>query len=280
MYMLARHFLLGRSHNGSLLGVRRNMTGKSPVLLVFAVLLLSSCQTAVNNQTSLQATWKYALVSIPKEMTTDGSRCIGTFASKRNQKCLERISHDRIFPLILFMHGCAGFGAGLGGGSSNAVTTFRSLGYAVIAPDSFARLGRKRNCAGNKKGILSLRQGEIKHALTQISKLEWVDPSRLILAGHSEGAQSVAGYGGGDVFAGYIMLGFGCTRGIGRGISTSRPVLAIQGARDPLSKGICSVGFNKLSDSIQVPKAKHDVSGYPETMAALRKFLGAVAPRE
>jgi len=239
-----------------------------------AALLASSCQTAIDTPASLAGTWKFGLVSIPNQMTTDGSRCVGNFASKKNRVCLEKIIRNRKFPLILFMHGCAG----MLGGSRNTVTILRSMGYAAIGPNSFARLGRKRNCSGNKPGILSLRQGEIRHALAQIRKLNWVDPSRLVLAGFSEGAQAVAGYGGNDVFAGYIIMAFGCTRGNGRSISTSRPVLAIQGAGDPVSKGTCTVGFNKHSASILVPGAAHDVTGYPETSSALRKFLAAVAP--
>ena len=257
------------------------MKARSPVILVAAALLLSSCQTTVDNQTSLQATWKYALVSIPKEMTTDGSRCIGTFASKKNQKCLEKISRGREFPLVLFMHGCAGLGAGLGGGSSNAVTTFRSLGYAVVAPDSFARLGRNMECKPygrkrSKRFTLSLRAGEIRYALTQIPKLDWVDRSRLVLAGFSEGGNTVAEYRGEDAFVGYIVMGWDCRHGL----YPSGPVLAIEGAHDPQKKGVCAVGFRENSDSIIVPNAKHDIGGYPETMAALRKFLGAVVPVE
>jgi len=242
---------------------------------------LSVCQTKVTNQTSLNATWKYALVRIPKGMTSDGSRCSGTFASKKTRACMEKIITDRNFPLVLFMHGCAGFGSSLSaGGSRNTITTFSSLGYAVIAPDSFARLGREKNCSGNKRTILSLRQSEIEYALSKIPMLDWVDQSRLVLAGHSEGAQSVAGYSGDKVFSGYIIMGFGCTRGIGSGIRRSDPVLAIQGELDPEAKGVCSVNSHRFSDSVQVPKAYHDVSGYPETREAITKFLNSVAPNK
>jgi dienelactone hydrolase len=250
------------------------MKTKNTVVMVFAALLLSSCQTTVNNQTSLNATWKYALVSIPKEMTIDGSRCVGTFASKKNRKCLEKISRDRKHPLVLFMHGCTG----IRGTHRQIITNFRSLGYAVIAPDSFTRLGRKADCkpAGRKRFTISLRTDEIRYALTQIPKLDWADQSRLVLAGFSEGGNTVAEYGGEDAFVGYIVMGWDCRHGL----YPSGPVLAIQGARDPQKKGVCSVGFRKNSDSIIVPRAKHDVSSYPETMAALRKFLGAVVPVE
>jgi dienelactone hydrolase len=237
---------------------------------------MSGCQTNVKDEATVHATWKYGLVSIPKEMTTDGSRCVGRFASKKNRECLQKIVPDRKYPLIIFMHGCAG----PIGPSRNLVTNFRSLGYAVVAPDSFVRLGRKANCAGGggKRQILSLRVSEIDYALQQIATLEWVDRSRLVLAGFSEGAQAVALYRGDGVFAGYIVMGFGCRRGIGHGVQASGPVLAIQGARDPLSKGRCSVAFRENSASITVPKAEHDVSSYPKTVAALRKFLGTVAP--
>jgi dienelactone hydrolase len=250
------------------------MKAKNPALLLASALLLSSCQTTVDNQTSLEATWKYALVSIPEGMTTDGSRCVGSFASNKNRKCLEKISRDRKHPLVLFMHGCAG----IRDLHRRIITNFRSLGYAVIAPDSYARLGRKADCKpfGRKRFTISLRADEIRYALTQIPKLDWVDRSRLVLAGFSEGGNTVAEYGGEDAFVGYIVMGWDCRYGL----SPSGPVLAIQGARDPQKKGRCSVVFRENSDSITVPKAKHDISSYPETMAALRKFLGAVVPVE
>lgn len=242
-------------------------------LVAAAVLLLSSCQTAIDNQTSLQATWKYALVSIPKQMTTDGSRCVGNFASKNNRECLAKIIPGRKFPLVLFLHGCAG----MRGGSRNAMTVFRSLGYAAIGPDSFARLGRRANCSppGRKSSTMALRAGEIRYALKQIRTLDWVDQSRLVLAGFSEGGNAVANYGGENAFVGYIVLAWDCRRGL----TPSGPVLAIQAARDPIAKNSrCVIGFRSNSDSINVPNAGHDISGYPETVAALRKFLRAIAP--
>ena len=259
---------------------RRQVFGRIflSVTLAYVLIGMSGCQTNVKDEATVHATWKYGLVSIPKEMTIDGSRCVGSFASKKNRECLQKISRERKHPLIIFMHGCAG----LRGGSRNLVTNFRTLGYAAIAPDSFVRLGRKANCAGGggKRQILSLRVSEVEYALQQIATLDWVDQSRLVLAGFSEGAQTVALYRGDNVFAGYIVMGFGCRRGIGHGVQASGPVLAIQGARDPLSKGRCSVAFRENSASITVPKAEHDVSSYPETVAALRKFLGTVAPAD
>ncbi len=253
------------------------MTNKGSLLLVAGLFLLSSCETTVDNQTSLEATWKYALVSIPKEMTTDGSRCVGTFASKKVKTCLEKISRDRKHPLVLFMHGCAG----IRDLHRRLITNFRSLGYAVVAPDSFARLGRNMECKPygrkrSKRFTLSLRAGEIRYALTQIPKLDWVDRSRLVLAGFSEGGNTVAEYRGEDAFVGYIVMGWDCRHGL----YPSGPVLAIEGAHDPQKKGVCAVGFRENSDSIIVPNAKHDIGGYPETMVALRKFLEAVVPVE
>ena len=219
----------------------------------------------------MHGTWQRALVGIPAELTPGGSSCTGRFASEEIQACLKSISPERKHPLVLFLHGCAG----LRGGSRNAITTFRSLGYAVIAPDSFARPGREVVCKGRKPYVMSLRAAEIEYALEQISTLEWADQSALVLAGFSEGGIAVSEYRGGDAFRGYIILGWDCRRGI----LPSGPVLAIQGALDPISSGAsCGVLFRKSSESIIVPRAGHDVSGFPETDAALRRFLGTVAP--
>ncbi len=257
---------------------RRQLFGRVclSATLAYVLMGMSGCQTNVKDEATVHATWKYGLVSIPKEMTTDGSRCVGSFASKKNRECLEKISRDRKYPLIIFMHGCKG---GLTGTSRNLVTNFRTLGYAVVAPDSTVRLGRKPNCSGGRAGkgqVMSLRASEIEYALQKIPTLDWVDESRLVLAGFSEGGNAVANYGGKDKFAGYIVMGWDCRYGL----SPSGPVLAIQGARDPKMVGRCSVAFRENSTSIIVPNAGHGVDSYPETVAALRKFLGTVAPAD
>lgn len=236
---------------------------------------MTACETATSNPKSTAATWTQALVGIPADMTTDGSWCFGTFALKRTQACLEKIKTGETFPLVLFLHGCAG----LKSGSQGVVSTLRTVGYATLAPDSFARPGRKKNCSGFKGRILYLRQLEIAHALTGISDLDWVDTSRLVLAGFSEGAQATAGYSGEDAFQGYIMLGFDCTRGVGHGVRMDRPVLIIQGSRDSWAKGSCTRALSDHSANITVPGARHDVSGFPETKQALAAFLAAVAPK-
>ena len=172
---------------------------KGPHLIAIVTMLLSACQTTVSNQTSLNATWKYAPVSIPKSMTIDGTTCTGTLASQKIRKCMEKIHPERMYPLVIYMHGCSGLGApSLGGGNWNTIRTLRSLGYAVIAPDSYARLGRKEECKpkGRKHFTLSLRFAEIRYALAQIQKFDWVDQSRLVLAGVSEGGNTVAEYNG------------------------------------------------------------------------------------
>jgi len=96
-------------------------------------------------------------------------------------------------------------------------------------------------------------------------------------SGQSEGGNAVAEYSGENAFAGYIVTGWDCRHGL----YPSGPVLAIRGARDSIAnRGRCNVGFTKHSESIIVPNAGHNVSGFPETVAALQSFLAAVAPRE
>ena len=63
------------------------------------------------------------------------------------------------FPLIIYLHGCSGFWRG----TAQRANFFTQLGFAVIAPDSFARREKPVSCVPRRKiggfhrGVLYLR---------------------------------------------------------------------------------------------------------------------------
>ncbi len=90
-------------------------------------------------------------------------------------------------PVVLYMHGCEGIRRQAG----HYRELLLSLGYGVFMPDSFRRPGRR---ACDQHGSLSyrvrLRLEEVEYAVARIKELSWVDQSRVVLMGFSEGGNT------------------------------------------------------------------------------------------
>ena len=70
-------------------------------------------------------------------------------------------------------------------------------GITTFSPNSFARPGRSEECgSAMSSGAVALRFEEIRYTLKQIRELPWIDQSRLVLAGFSEGGLTAANYRG------------------------------------------------------------------------------------
>jgi hypothetical protein len=109
------------------------------------------------------------------------------------------------FPVVIFLHGSSGLGL-------KAIGEWQlwlaSLRVASIAPDSFTLPDRITYTSPVDKAtyekIHALRASEIATTLAALLKQPWVDPSRIVLAGTSEGSVAVARYAGSE-FAGRIV---------------------------------------------------------------------------
>ncbi len=138
-------------------------------------------------------------------------------------------------PAVLVLHSCGGLPVG----TTEYRQYFIEAGYAVFEPDSFARPGpgpgaRKCDRSSNKA-----RVKELKHAVTEIKKLVWVDQEQVFLMGFGQGGKIVARWDGGG-FAGHIILGANCWgshRKATAHIPKSIPVLAVIGENDPYLNG-------------------------------------------
>jgi dienelactone hydrolase len=175
-------------------------------------------------------------------------------------------------PVVLYLHGCKGF--------SNQGEIFRSLlleeGYAFFVPDSFQRPGRKK-CGkqGKLHSRVTLRTEEVEYALERIQDLAWVDHSRLILMGFSEGGNTTDNWWK-PGFSAHIITGSACTLVDGTPAApTTVPVLAIVGEDDKYRPSL-SCDIQRTiggSRSIVIPNAGHSIAQYPETRDAIRSFL-------
>jgi len=215
---------------------------------------------------------------------------------------LERTSESRMermpdgvegkVPVVIFAHGCAGLYAG---DTSTWARNLTRAGYAVEAPDSFARPGRTSNCdpgtlsGGRNPQAHDMRIEEIEFASARVLELPWVDQGRIFLMGHSEGDIAAARYSKSG-FAGVVISGWTCTsRGRGwewlGGLWTPKgvPVLSVNFETDPWyertnMKGSCGTLMGKGSRALTLHGSGHATSGDQEAVQAVVEFLARNKP--
>ena len=150
---------------------------------------------------------------------------------------LELAKVDSAAPLatLIYMHGCTGLG------DFDLLRAIAQRGFAVVAPDSFARRYRPMQCdpkartGGRNVFVFDFRMTEVSYALHRLRQLPWVDRSRMFLAGTSEGGVAAALYRGDDfrarVIAQWTCHGAPLVRGLAA--PPDEPVLALVRADDP-----------------------------------------------
>jgi dienelactone hydrolase len=190
------------------------------------------------------------------------------------------------FPTILYLHGCTGLGR------IEPMTTLAQDGFAIIAPNSFARRFRPLQCrpsrqtGGENVFVFEFRLVEISYALHRMAALPWVDLDRLFLVGTSEGGVAAALYRG-DEFLARVITQWTCNGApFIRGLAAppDEPVLAIVRRGDPwyhpsrtaAQEGHCGqfIGQRPRSRSLLVEgDDHHDIYGNAGAMRAIRDFL-------
>jgi len=115
---------------------------------------------------------------------------------------LDRLPATISVPVVVYAHDCAGLGP------EAAVWADRLArhGYAVIAPDGFARSGRAPTCAPGDAGALLTRESEIRYALRQVRTQSWVRQRAVFLLGVGQGA-TIAARGAVGAVMGTVIIG-------------------------------------------------------------------------
>jgi len=242
----------------------------------------------VHTRESLAATVQQADVCLPPAATG-----AATFCGKFNS--IPPLSGRRV-PVVVFLHGSSGLGLKAIGEWQQWLA---SLGYASIAPDSFALADRVTYKSPIDKEsyerIHALRASEIAPALAALRGQAWADFGRLILAGTSEGAVPVARYPGSE-FVARILYAWSCEANYfvkepRNTFEPSKPVLNVISASDPFfsrsnawlgspeAQGHCGAALkeNARASILLVPNAPHTLLNLPATQSATAGFLSLLA---
>lgn len=254
------------------------------------VFWLSACATmdTANAPDELVRTLDDAIVAIPAKYFK-GNVPSGMLTWRRMKdvaKDLTKIAGEKKIPLVIYLHGCAGF-------DDYARQDFNFLlsnGYAVLAPLSFARKYKPQSCdpknneGGLHRGVLDFRLAEASYAHRAANSLPWVDKRNIFMMGFSEGGITAAQYRHGGL-AGRIILGWTCCNNVWpeySGISgpQDEPILAVVASNDPWfsnpwTYGHCGswMSSRQNAESVVVNVNFHHVQSLPEVKEKILKFL-------
>lgn len=274
-------------------------TARAAVLSALAVMLppvIAQAQTAsppageikgsawAHTDTSLAASTANADVCLPAA-ATGGAVFSGKF------KDIPQVSGRKV-PVIVFLHGSSGLGL-------KAIGEWQQwlcgLGYASVAPDSFALPGRVTYKSPIDKAsyerIHALRGSEIGPMLAALQMHRWADSDRLILAGTSEGAVAVARYTG-TMFAAKMLFAWSCETNYfvdapRNAFEPGKPVLNLISNTDPYfsasnswlgnaqAAGHCAAALKDNPKAVValIPHAPHTLLNLPAARAAVLGFL-------
>ena len=195
-------------------------------------------------------------------------------------------------PVVVFMHGSSGLGL-------QAIAEWQhwlaGMGIASLAPDSFGLQDKLTYHSPIDKDtyeqVHALRASEILLALAAIRQLPWADSSRLVLAGSSEGAVSVARYTGKE-FAGRIIFAWSCEDNYfvsahKTAIADDQLALNIISTQDPYfspanswlgnsqAVGHAGTAFrnNPQARVVLIPGSQHTVFNLPQAKEPVEAFL-------
>lgn len=253
--------------------------GRAAAGMVLAVFLLGGGAGAQAAGNPVPPTWEQAYVALP---VSPRHLVMGRMSENLIRETLISLPAGKKFLTVLYLHGCSGFSAG----NFEYLHLLAGYGYAVIAPDSFARPGRPKTCdpklhagipGAPHQAVAEMRLEEIRYTLKRIRELRWVDQRNLFLMGHSQGGGAAAAYAGGG-FRGRILSGSLCMDGPNSPEGT--PVLSIYSEEDPWRHGRDARGCEKQAKARRLPVEFHLFPGNvhnlvrnPEARALIRSFL-------
>ncbi len=275
---------------------RRIFSLGAAVALIFS---LAGCNGELLNQSELlnpslltegasdiARTFDEAMVVLPRQKGLDPLS--GKLSSKVIIDHLAALPANWRYSTIVYMHGCTGQG------SLAPLVAFAKAGFAVIAPNSFARAFRPLQCRPSKKTggenifVYDFRLVEISYALQRMAALPWINNDHLYLVGTSEGGVAAALYRG-EEFRARVITQWTC-HGLPfvRGLAAppGEPVLAIVRGDDPWyqpertlgQRGHCGAFFKTPARSRSLVidgggEGAHDIWGHAGALAAAVAFL-------
>ena len=227
--------------------------------------------------TAVEATWLRAMIAVPTDPALDPTDyVVGMMFHEPIQSALASLE-ERGFksPVIVFLHGCNGVMDGF----FTLGERYAKRGYITIAPDSFARPGRRPRCGKpTPPGTFQRRwrEEELRYARDQLARQGWAKQSHIYLVGFSEGGGATARTTSPD-FRARIVLGATCTEPVKA--PRTQPTLALVSKNDLTIQTLvgrgekCKVNRHPLSESRYIKGYQHDITAHPQVLRRIDRFL-------
>jgi len=245
-------------------------------LLLLVAFVSQGCQTA-----GTELTWQLGDHGLPMSVTKSPFNIrLATYSggdSWVEQGRSEIKVRDPKPRAVIFLHGCTG----ITGNQQGIISMFLGAGYVVFAPDSFKRPGRKSTCGhGTAAGTPSLRLAEAQYAVQQVRKADWIEQSKIVLVGFSEGGEAAA-HSSGRGYAAVIVMSSFC-RGTGGTVDAASnvPVLNVVGDSDTkyskFSGETCTVNGHPKSKAVVLEDTRHQLILSRDLQPTVIMFLASV----
>ncbi len=210
MFGEGAHGVLGTSDKG-----QAAMAG-----LAVALVLLAGCAGPGNAPEELDRVWSETVVDVMGQPPTPVSALPPV--PPRGESRL---------PAVVYLHGCGG----RGNTAHSHIRFFKLRGYAVFAPDHWSRPNAQavhcdadtaRSFAGPE--VNALRHAEARRVRRGLRGLAWIDQERVVLVGHSQGANAAASYPHKGDFAKIVAIAGDCHFGV----ESHTPLLTVAARND------------------------------------------------
>ncbi len=263
------------------------MKPNSSLCLAFGLLFATASASGLE-AVDVQKTIDEAELSLPAGIAGNSP-----FFGKLSE--LPKIDGTSRLPVVVFLHGSSGFG--------DATRIFQKwlandVGVASFAPNSMVFPNRIMYKSPVSKEIYeqvhALRAAELKAAIDYLSRQPWVDRTRLMIAGTSEAAVSIARYDGPAVAA-RMIFAWSCETNYfvnrdNTAIPGNQAVLNVISASDPYFspnnpwnagyavKGHCGEALkdHKNAEIVLIPGAPHTLLNLKQTQGATKAFIAGV----
>jgi dienelactone hydrolase len=265
--------------------MREGLAALTVLLAGMATPGTASCEDAPSD---VLRSWESAYVAVQIE-TPDLRRVVlsGRINADYIVDILQGMSADYPQPVAIFLHDC-GF-AYNDPEARQQIKFIATLGYIIVAPDSYARMDRPRSCDVEERRfaedvaqdrIREMRREEAAYAIERVLALPWADPRRIFLVGAGEAADALLAFDS-DAIAGRIAISPSCTFDVVHAPTT--PTLIMRSDRDlwydaehwPAAVGACERAFGNdpAVEIATLSGALHDPLIYPEARTRFWNFV-------
>jgi len=149
--------------------------------LILTILASSAIQTSVSAEDLVRFdSAAYGVGKLQQRLARERGETPAAAPATRIEGYLSKPEGSGPFPAIVFLHGCGGLSANARHGVAERMTGW---GYVALSVDSFAPRGMSEAC----DQPMPDRQADALGALLDLSKLDFVDRTRIAVVGASQG---------------------------------------------------------------------------------------------